>query len=287
MREFLAGLCLLGGLVASGCSSNWKRELLYSKSGVALYREYEWDGQRKKPLDYRHPVLIDAQKTALIMNQLTWRSTYFLDFKKPRDLQVFNPQEVGDTAKAMSLALGTIESNERLRFLVTRSNWSEAFLGTQATSGVMFCVKEGILEVAFDRIQDRLADGEGGDPMEITFHDPLEITDADPILPAPAVTPHIDPLTGIDHPRWVDVQLDQLRAVASTPPASPPAAGSPAPATASTSPAVAPGSPQTAPGSDPYQRVRDRIEGLKRLRADGAITEEEYTREFEKAISEL
>ena len=99
------------------------------------------------------------------------------------------------------------------------------------------------------------------------------------------MTPHIDPLTGIDHPRWVDVQLDQLRAVATTPAASPPPAGSPAPATASSNPAGPPIPP--APGGDPYQKVRDRIEGLKRLRADGTITEAEYTREFEKAISEL
>jgi hypothetical protein len=159
----------------------------------------------------------------------------------------------------------------------------------------MFQTREGILEIAFDRIQDRLADGEGGDPVQITFNDPIEETGGDPILPAAAVTPHIDPATGIDHPRWVEVQLDQVRSVAAAPAPKAPSApeGKPAPSAATPAPAPAGATAATAPAAgapaagDPYQRVRDRIEKLKRLRADGVITEEEYAKEFEKAISEL
>jgi hypothetical protein len=311
MRPATALHALAGGLIlllATGCSSPWKREQIYSRSGVALYREYKLAGGEKAALGYRHPVEIDPEKMALILSHLNWRDSYFLGLKKPVDLHVFNPTEVQASAKALCIALHAMGPDDRLRFLVTRSNWTEAFLGTQGTSGVMFSAKEGILEIAFDRIQERIAGGEGGEPMDVTFNDPLEVTSADPILPSGAIALRVEPETGVEYPRWVEVKIDQVASLAAAPaaPGTAPPGGSAAPAQTpkpaptvatpasgaphDTTPATAStGAPpgQAAPPADPYQRVRERIEKLKRLRADGAITEEEYAKEFEKAISEL
>ena len=291
-------ILLLG--IASGCSSQpWRREVLYTRDGVTLYREFKHDDSGAKvPLGFRHPFEIPREKAAILFSQLVYKVNYLI--KKDVDRNVFTPAEVEALAEPLSIATGALTPDDRLRFLVTRSNWTDLVLGTTGTSGVVFSEAEGVVSVAFDIIEEKVSGGEEGDPKTVRFHiDPVEYDDADPVYPGEGMKMHVME-DGRKFPRWLDVRLADLKSRVV-----PVAAGAPAPA-------VAPAPTQTPPGGQPsaapagapaaatpaaaasqedaearYRRVRERLSTLKRLRADGAITEEEYQKEYSKALSEL
>jgi hypothetical protein len=298
-------------LAAAGCGSPWHREVTYSESGVTLYREYKVEQGRRVPLGYPHPFELPADKAVTMLSQLAFREDHV--FKPSQQKYIFSPQEVAAFAPPLSAAVKQLAPDERLRFLIARSNWTDVILGSTGTSGVLFQARAGVVNIAFDRIQETIPGGEGGEPMKVPFKgDPTEITDADPIFPGSGMKMRFQPETGEPYPRWVEVVLAEVIPAAppavvagaapatpavapGTPPAGAPAATTPAPAVAQEA-KPAPTASGTAPppstgARDPaaearYQRVRERLEGLKRLKADGVLTEEEYRAEYEKALKE-
>jgi hypothetical protein len=290
---------LLAALVAgmvSGCSSSpWRREVLYVKDGVTLYREFQpAESGSKKPLGYRHPFEIPREKAAILFSQLVYKVDYLV--KKDVDRIVFTPAEVEALAEPLTIATGALTPDDRLRFLVTRSNWTDIVLGTTGTSGVVFSAEEGVVSVAFDIIEEKISGADEGDPKTVQFHiDPVEYDDADPVYPGEGMRIHVAE-DGRKFPRWLDVRLADLKS--RVPPAAAGVAAAPAPAatapptgaapTATPAPTAGPAPAATAEDADSrYRRVRERLNTLKRLRADGALTEEEYQKEYAKALSEL
>lgn len=309
-------------LLAAGCAgSPWKREKIYAHSGFVLYREHMEEDGKQVPLGHLHPIELQPDKAVLILYQLVFEESSL--FRKSRKTYIFDRvKEIPRMVEPLVVALRTLSSDERLRFLLTRSNWEDLLIGTTSTSGVIFSDAAGVLSLAFDRIQDRSAMPDDGDPAKVFFRgNPTQLTSGSPVIPGPGMKVHIDPATGDTFPRWVDIALAEVEEIplppapklepepAPTPPINivvperPPLSGSPEVASPAARPRGAESSGATpsaatgqateaeppAPARDDarYLRVRERIEGLKRLRADGALSEEEYRSELDKALSEL
>jgi hypothetical protein len=224
--------------------------MFYSASGVVLYREYQQQGADRLAQRFLHPVDISAEKTAWTLRSLVYEKRAL--FGKPEDVVVFTPQEVKALAEPLSLALGAIGPNERLRFLVMRSNWKDVLLAPTGTSAVVFRREAGVLNFAFDAVHDAVSGDETGNPRNIAFRiEPTTYVDASPLVPHPGTRLRVDPVSGKPFPRWLEVMPDELQlpplavsgatepSTAAGAPASPATAG---PATASPAPA----SPATA-----------------------------------------
>jgi len=306
-HPFLLLLAFLGlSFVGGGCAgTGWKRDVIYSNSGVILYREHrEVDGNRVA-FAHKHPVNLPVDKMVQILSQLVFEEHYLL--KKARNLYVFNPKEIRALARPLTLGLREISPSERLRFLVTRSNWTDVFAGVTGTSGVVFCTEEGVLNMAFDWIQEGIIGGEGGDPSAVVFQiEPTEYEGAHPIIVAEGMKVHADPSSGKQFPRWIEITLAAVKLL---PPPKPIQQIQPPPGleeivvperppledeagAAGQEPKPAAGTAASPPAKPPaedehYQRLRARLETLKRLRSDGVLTEEEYQKAHEKTLSEL
>ncbi|HVR74038.1 MAG TPA: hypothetical protein VMT52_06885 [Planctomycetota bacterium] len=309
-------------LLAAGCAASpWKREKIYARSGFVLYREHMEEDGKQVPLGHLHPIDLPADKAVLILYQLVFEERSL--FKRSRRTYIFDRvKEIPRMVEPLLVALRTITPDERLRFLLTRSNWDDLLVGMTSTSGVIFSDAGGVLSLAFDRIQDRGSMPEDGDPAKVVFRgNPTQLNSGSPVIPGAGMKVHVDPATGETFPRWVDIVLADVEelplAPAPTPepkpevsppinivvPERPPLEGSPevaspaarargaesSGATPSTSTGRALEAEPPAPARDDarYLRVRERIEGLKRLRDDGALSEEEYRRELDKALAEL
>ena len=289
--------------VLSGCAGpRWKRDVIYSASGVVLYREHlEQDGNRAL-LGFSHPIDVPEDKLSWILGQLAFEEHY--TFAKNENLLVFTPKEVAALAQPMGIALKALTPEERLRFLVTRSNWKDVFLATTGTSGVVFKSEEGILNIALDSIQEGIGGSQDGNPANVVFRiDPTTYTDASPMIPAHGTRIHVDPSTGQAYPRWIEVQLAEVNPPPSPrAPASGPGEKGAAPASTGGQQATAtPVKEETgkeAPGTGTakaegeefdvrYRQVRERLEMLKRLKADGVLTEEEYKEACQKLLTDL
>jgi hypothetical protein len=305
-------LCLLALPLLAGCAgSPWKRDVMYSASGVVLYREQKEIEGKKVALGYKHPIELSADKAVLILSQMVFEESYLL--KKSAKRYVFTPEQVRAFVPPLSVALKGIGPNDRLRFLVTESNWSDAFLGTTGTSGVAFSTEDGVLDFAFDRIQEKVAGAEEGNPAKVIFHgEPTENTDGDPLVPQAGTALRLDPATGQPFPRWLAVKVADVKPFAPAGPTSvgappkppapekfpqvvvperPPLGEPPAPpagASAATPAPQAPPAPPSTPEEEArYREAKKRLDAIKRLRADGALTEEEYQKEYQKILAEL
>ena len=275
-------LCLLAFLpTLAGCSSYpWEYRVLYAKSGTLLYVEHQEKDAKEVPLGYLHPVRISAEKMRALLSQVVYKYRPLIG--KDEDKLLFSAEEVAALSAPMALASGTLTPNERLRFLVMRDNWTSAFTGPKATSGVLFVEKGGVLNFALDRIRENVSVGEGGGPESVSFsHEPTEYRRADALIPFPGTELHVDAETGQRFPRWLEVRVATLTY---TPPGpAPVAATAPVTGTAPPAPAKEPG----ATDDTRYSKLKARLKDLKRLKAEGLLTDEEYQAQFEKIMSEL
>jgi hypothetical protein len=288
--------------LASCSSSPWKRPAppLYQVPGLVLYREHEERDGQQVPLGYKHPIGVTPEKVALLLSQLVFRDDFLLTSK---ETYVLTKEEIGKIAEPLSEALKVVTPDERLRFLVLHDMWQEVILGNYGTTGVIFSTQDGVVNIAFDAIRQRVSVPDGGEPMKVTFSgEPTEITGKSPILPAAGMKIHMGP-DGTQYTRWIEVTLADVKplpppalAEKTSPPAPPvtvvvpdrpPLPGSPEPAPATAAPPAASTAPKSSPEEDRYQRARKKLESLNRLRKDGAITEEQFQSEYAKAMAEL
>jgi hypothetical protein len=278
-------------LLACGCASPWKRESVYARDGVFLYREHEEaDGQRRAK-NFAHPIDLPARKAELRLSRLVFVSKPLI--KDPVNTYVFTPGEATKLAESASVHLKALSPDERLRFLTTRSAWSDLLTGTSGNSGVVFRTQDGTLHIAFDAIDQGVDDGGGGKAEDVSFpDDPTEYRNAYPLLPFAGSKLHLDVESGRVHPRWLEVNFAALEEARAPPKVA--EASAPAP------PPVAPAPPPTAAGRPPeapaartpqdearYQELRKKLETLKRLRDDGAVSEQEYTAKYEELMKGL
>jgi hypothetical protein len=288
----------------SGCAAGpWKKHVMYSKNGTVLYAEHEERDQRVVPKGFAHPVQVSTETVGAILAQIVYKHRPLIG--KNEDLLLFDEREVADFTLPMQLALGGLTPDQRLRFLVVKNTWASVLTGPKATSGVIFVETEGMLNVALDRIRESVTIGEGGDPSDVSFpYDPTEYRRADPLIPFRGTKLHVDAKSNQRFPRWLEVELAEVRSPDGVPepaPDSPAAVATPgtAAATGSTTATSTSSSPQGRPPpasaaetseeteEERYSRLKEKLETLGRLKTEGILTEEQYQKQFEKIMSEL
>lgn len=296
LRSFLPRfLPVTLALAAVGCGgSAWQREVIYSASGVTIYRERPKEGSDLPPPSFLHPVSVSPEVLEIALGRMGYQERPL--FRSAKDLPLFLPQEAKELSLPLSLALRLVGPTERIRFLVTRSNWSAVFVGISGTSAVVFREREGTLDVAFDYVQEKLLGAENGDPAEVVYREePTEIVGGRPLLPGPgmairALAEEPSPDSGEPRsvfPRWFEVSLTEVAAAVPVPPAdaSPPGED---PGRAAAGEAASGQMASEQKGDDSrYQELRARIETLKKLRADGSLSDAEYERALDRALSEV
>ena len=289
-------------LLVSGCATReWRKHVLYAKEGIVLYAEHDENEGRPVPKGYAHPVEVASETVEAILAQMVYKYEPLIG--RNEDLLLFTQEDVAALTEPIRLALGGLTPEQRLRFLVVRDNWTSLLTGPRATSGVLFAEKEGVLNVALDRIRESVTIDEGGDPSSVSFpYDPTEYRRGDPLIPFRGAALHIDAKSGRRVPRWLVVDLAEVKPPALKPAPRPdapatvvaPGDGTHPGATAATAPA---GSSEARPPPTPavqaeteegrYARIREKLETLKRLKADGVLTDEQYEEQFEKIMREL
>jgi len=318
------GFALLTLVAASGCTSSpWRQRVIETDERVFLYREHrEVDGTRE-PLGFAHPIDVDAHDVAALLSHLVFvEKRWFAD---PVERPIFTQDQAERFAEPLAAALTALAPDERLRFLVPESSFSNVLSGSTGTSGVVFASSEGVIDVAFDSVHEGINDGDGGRPEDVYFaEDPTTTEHARTVVPFAGSRRRFEPETRRDHPGWIVVDRQALaglpqiatRRLAQPEAAAEPIRASPHPATASrdettsaTGPTAAGGTragsttaattaarepaagesaPVPPPPSDSrYDDVRRKLANLKRLHADGVITDEEYAAQFESLMDEL
>lgn len=252
-----AALCLAAFLPACE-STRWKRNLVYSRSPVAVYVEREEREGKTVPHGYAHPAEIPAHALGGYLKTLRFRPRGL--FKRGDEGPVFEEPEVDALAQPLADALKEVGPDERVRFLVGRTKWRPLFLGPKGTSAVVFLDAPGRLNLAFDLLQDTLPE-ETGDPRAMVFRgDPVTITAKTPdLLPPDGSALRGGAPEGRVHPRWIVADASRL-------PVPPPREEPPIP-----------GQPAGSPGGldAETEAIRRRLGVLDDLHRKGAISAEE------------
>ena len=280
MRILSATLCLSAlATFATSCSTPWQREPVSKVDNVILYRECRVEKDQQVELNFKHPVDVSKQKMALILSRLIHEYKPWL--KSSQSRYVFTPKEVEKSSEKFAEFLGNLQPNERLRFLVSRSQWGGAISGIRATSGVFFVEREGILNVAFDRIVEAISVPQGGKPEDIPFpDDPIEYHGAGRLIPTARWSKMRVDEDGTQHSAWLEIDLDKVK------PGKQPKEPDPAVSEATAAHPAAPPAPPAKP-EDPYQKLKKKLETIKRLREEGVITQEQYDAQFQSIMSEF
>lgn len=289
LSRILPLVMLLASTAAFGCSASpWKRTVLRTAPGIFIYSERKVEGDDPARRDYRHPVRISPAHIEELLARLVYEDKPL--FSAPVLTRVFLDDERTRLAPLLADSLGRLDGGERLRFLVTRESLTDYFAGVHGVSGVMFQTTGPVLHIAFDAIDEVIYDGEGGRPDEVRFPlDPTEEAFEYGLLPPPGARLHVDEGTGEVRKRWLEIDRATLAASPAEPvgPAEPAASAEGAEAADPEGPTegetVAAGATGAAAASadpepaDPaYERLKQQVERLRRLRADGLLTDEEF-----------
>jgi hypothetical protein len=222
------------------------------------------DGMRA-PLGYDHPIEVSVDQVTSVFGQLKYEQRSALGKTKIR--RVFTAREVVALTEPIVHALKTLSPDERLRFLLARSTKSAFSTSLQGTSGVIFKSAADRVSLAFDVINGSLPTPKQGKPDNMKFSDdPTLITDASPLLPFPGTDIHSDSESGVIYPRWLEIELNTIDVVTPPQPAPP---------------------PEETTASPKEDRIRERIQSLKRLRDDGTLTQEQFDAAVQETVGEL
>jgi len=277
-RRFALGLCLAPA-IAAGCQSvAWKQTLIHTEHPVAIYLDREVKEGQVVPQGYSHPAEIPPDRLRGLLGDLRYRDARL--FRKDQVVPVFNEKALEAMLEPLSAGLRRANPDERVRFLVSSTEWTFFATRAKGTSGVVFLSAPDQLNVAFDLIDEPLPD-DNGNPRAMWFpSDPTLIVGKTPdiqVPPGAALRPGDAP--GQLHPRWLVVNPAQLAAVprAATPAqpapatAPPPVAGS----GAAPQPAAAAAKPEWAVDKE-AEVIRRKLDVLDQLLRAGTITPEEH-----------
>lgn len=303
VRRSLSRLCPLVLVcfgAAAGCASPWRHEFIRGRDTAFVYREFRTEDASSSPASpYDHPAQVSPEEWYILLSRLEHQDKPLIGTTGHEP--VFREREILPLSTLLASALAEVAPHERVRFLVVRSGVDRILLGLSGVSGVAF-VQNGTLHIAFDAIGDGIYEGSTGRAQDVRFpYDPTEENYRLGLVPPwPWTRLHVAP-DGETRKRWLEVDLQELAratteppsdadpVVAEAPPAIAPTDVDAAPsATASAAPDVP--SHETSDPSPPAEgidRVAEKLEALKTLRARGVLTEEEYQRAVDKALEDL
>lgn len=274
----------------TGCAgTSWRRSgTILSEPLLIVEREERM--QRGEPVSMAlgHPASMSSAMIAGVLANLSYRGTGM--FRSSELAPVIEPGLVPPLAHAIAEGLAQCQPSERVRFLARNAQLSLGFIPTERHArGVAFVDPPGTLNLAFDRVG---AAPDSDDPREATsWQDPTWNRYTSVAMELPEGVRLYRDDQGRERPLWILVDLAQASrqdGAQVTHSERPPALLRPTPDTATPTPepsaAGPPGTtppleeaPSTATLTDPERLARLRY--LEELRANGAISAEEYERQ--------
>ena len=252
--------------LAAACGGRpWRQTLAYARSPIAIYQEEKFLEKAVVPQGFAHPVRISPADLRGLLAGIRYNPKGFMGFGRKTDQEpLFTEAETEGLAVPLSQSLEKSGPDQRVRFLVARTNWSVA--SAKGISAVVFLDAPDHLNIAFDLLVENLPDG-GGDPKALLFFtDPVEITGTSPAIGPPLGAQLRISASGGLHPRWLTVDTKLLPLLAAP---APQASAAPAP----TPPA---GTPPAAPPESPAEAILRKLNNLEQLKEKGVISAEEY-----------
>ena len=142
----------------TSCKQNpWKRTVVYSNAGTAIYREKKFNEEGKQvQLGYQHPInLSPAQIREVFYNLKFFRGHMLL--RKELIGDIFTEEQIDKLSEPLANALQDLPADERLRFLSVEIS-GKLFLAHQSgTSGVIFANEPNKIDIVFDTIDSPLS----------------------------------------------------------------------------------------------------------------------------------
>ena len=290
----LTRLALLGPVlfvVVSGCASPWKREMIFANAPVFLYREYEEKDDGRVAKNFAHPATVSKEQLTFFLSRLFYENSRFLSDPVPEP--VLRPSEIQVLSEPLAVALAAVQSDERVRILLTRQSFGAFLLAVRGVSGAAFVSNDGKLNLAFDAIDEGVNEGDDGRPEYVTFpYNPTEETYRHGLIAFEGTTLHRDPESRQVFSRWLEVDLEELNRLMAQQSSEPEKTAEPEKtgqqSTQSTQSIQSTQSTASTP-ADPtrYENVGEKLKALKKLRDDGALTADEYQKEYDRLMKDF
>ncbi len=269
MQKAAVNFLLSGLLFLCGCAATtWQLKVpLVSENHLVVEIEQLRRGGAVVDAGYAHPARLPVADLQKFFASLKYRSEGLLT---TRELPVFSSDLVPAFAQAVAEGLARCGPSERIRFKMSNPHTELKFIPiTRVSRGVVFVKPAGVLNVAFDLVDDTPESDRREELFRTEWDDPTRhtVSTCMLILP-PAARLHRDP-KGRTHRLWLEVPFENL------------AGGKPQ------EPETKP--PQEAPSEKQPQKPKlsdeERMHRLKYLRElldKKIITEEQYKRERKK-----
>jgi hypothetical protein len=300
------GLGVLLGLL--GCTGvSWVEvDGVVSDHRMAVeIEQYTFKGE-PKDAGFAHPATLSAEGLATYLLYL--RYEYPGVFKKSIEPAVL-PEHLNTLAFGVTEGLKRSNQGQRVRFSVVNMHRQLKLLPVgKTTRGVAFIRPAGVLNLAFDLIDDDPDIDKSGELLSTKWEDPTRRTISTfKLVVPPGSRLYRDP-EGNEHPLWLTIPFETISPAPAKPegdlthgesrvppplpperaPPVPPPDLSTSPAQPPTSPAAPPAPAASTPPEAPDKKVITDQERIYRLRylhelyEKKVITEEEYNREWNK-----
>ncbi|MBS0012332.1 MAG: SHOCT domain-containing protein [Desulfobacterales bacterium] len=311
MKRYMIA-ALLVALFAAGCSSGgkWKDTDVARDKDVVVRLEQQMKNGQVVDQNYRHPAEINSFTMSWLLEDLRYMAQSSI-IGGSAETQIFQQREIDRLAPALSKALASADSGQRVHFTSYNRAVELLFEKQRKTQGVMFVDQNGTLHIAFAWINAVLdVDGEPkGDRASHRF-DVLELRHADTEVIAPKPYMQVYQFEdGKSAPMRLAVNLEHLRASVAREIGQQTGMQYAAPSgsqqgesfrqiqqqqprqqmqTRQPAQQVQP-APEPSPQDKKALRgeIRDQLEYLKEIYEEGLITESEYEQQRKKALEAL
>ena len=285
-------ICAIAASLAACATGRWETRTLIDQRQLNVSLEQRIEENVVVDQGFSHPVDIAPVVIETFLGNLYYPEMAAL-FGAPREQPVFQAEEKGRLAPALSTALAEATPNQRIRFTSLNKGGGLIFKDRRETGGVVFVDASQRLNIAFSNINRVIEYDEGGRSTGTEQRDPLEIERTD--TPVRVRAPYIGSLPDNDgetRPMWVAAGLEELKAAAAAEKKKPEPVPVPAPdADGGKADGIsAPGSEPKAPAENPPvidNQLRTKLAYLKELYEDGLISQAEYEAKKRELLEQI
>lgn len=290
----IALLLIICSTFLSACSSSqWARTSVAKEYDYVVTLEQHQGHETNSLQTYEHPYEIALADLETLMEGLTYSDKIGQEYTEKQN-RVFQAIEIDRMAPALTEALATANTNQRVRFTSFNLGKAAVFSVSQKTEGVLFVETDGRLNIAFNFINTKRSPSESS----AVYHsyskvDPLSIKSSDTIISAAA--PYVESRklkTGEQAPMWIATDLDALKKEVIVAEALVvEATEETTPVVAARTEHVAAANEKTAEPQDPVETKRTEIKKqlrfLKDLQDEGLISEQDYNAKKMEVLNKI
>ena len=271
------GLALVLPWIWSCSTASWQKSAgLFDYHHLVVEIEQLTQGGEPQDAGFAHPATLGHDAVRSFLSELGYTTSGVLAGDTP--VPLIAPDAADGLAHAMVDGLKKTGPAQRVRFEVRNADGSLGSIVSmrKRTRGVAFVKPEGVLNVAFDLVDEAPDSASSDDPFTIAWGDPTRRTTSAAALSPPRGTALYVDQDGGAHPLWIIASFEALAALARKP--SGKVNGQ------HTAAADTPEEPKNGRLSD--EEGIHRLKFLRELFEQGVITEEQYRKEREKIFEQ-